>query len=92
MRPYKPWAEKIILQQAADRAASRDMLQKLEVTIEDSGEGHYVVIKTGRWAINGNQLLGLARYFKGLCLDADKSLDDAMEEVDFPGSDLLSGV
>ena len=89
---YRPWVGTMKLQQAADKAASRDMLQTLEITIEDSGEGHYAILKTGRWAIRANELLGLARYLKGLCVDADKSIDEAMEQVDFPGSDLLSGV
>lgn len=92
MKPYKPWVDKIVLQQAADRGAYRDTLQRLEVAVEDYGEGHYVVLKTGRWAMKSNELMDLARYLKGLCVDGDKSLDDAMEQTDFPGADLLSGV
>ena len=92
MKPYKPWVHQIDLRQAADSCAPKDVEQHLDITIEDAGGGHYIVIKTKRWALDPEDFVALAKYLKRLCDDADKALDKALESTDFPGSDLLSEI
>ena len=89
MSSYRPWVGEIKLTQAADSCAPNDILQHLSVTIADAGAGHYVILKTGRWAMDVDELFSLAKHLKGLCDDADKAMDKAMRSTDFPGADLF---
>lgn len=79
------------MQQGADSCAPTDSIQYLEVTLDDAGGGHYVVLKTDRWAIDPDQLIDFAKYLKKLCEQGDKSFDEVMGSEDFPGSDKLLG-
>ena len=90
MSAYRPWVGEINLTQAADSCAPDDIFQHLNVTIADAGAGHYIVIKTKRWALDPKDFISLAKHLKNLCDDADRAMDNAMRSTDFPGADLLS--
>lgn len=69
------------LEQPGDCCDGFDRYQKLRVELHDDGGGHYVVLKTERWAIDPDQMEAFAEKLLEMCSKADADYEIQQKEV-----------
>jgi hypothetical protein len=81
---YKPWIEKMIIQQGADFWAKKDSTQTMEISLQDGENGVYVVLKTARWSLAPEELSDFCLWLKKICQEAEHNTEKFLSETNFP--------